>query len=74
MKNTVILGALTVAGLAAGAASAATLDDVNAYTKEEEELVAAQGILSELDGDGRPSFGLVICFPWLWHFGRAVLC
>ena len=30
MKNTVILGALTVAGLAAGAASAATLDDVKA--------------------------------------------
>ncbi|MBN9889649.1 amino acid ABC transporter substrate-binding protein [Salipiger abyssi] len=30
MKKTVILGALTVAGLAAGAASAATLDDVKA--------------------------------------------
>ncbi|MCA0962212.1 amino acid ABC transporter substrate-binding protein [Salipiger bermudensis] len=30
MKNTVILGALTVAGLAAGAAGAATLDDVKA--------------------------------------------
>ncbi len=30
MKNTVLLGALTVAGLAAGAAGAATLDDVKA--------------------------------------------
>ena len=30
MKKTVIFGALTAAGLAAGAASAATLDDVKA--------------------------------------------
>ena len=33
MKKTVILGAMTVAGLAAGAASAATLDDVKARGK-----------------------------------------
>ncbi|MFT6451506.1 MAG: general L-amino acid transport system substrate-binding protein, partial [Halocynthiibacter sp.] len=33
MKKTLILGALTVAGLAAGAASAATLDDVKARGK-----------------------------------------
>ena len=33
MKKTVIFGALTVAGLAAGAAGAATLDDVKARGK-----------------------------------------
>ncbi len=62
MKKTVILGALTVAGLAAGAAAAATLDDVKARGKLNCGVTTGVPGFAEPDANGVwQGFDVAVC-------------